>query len=136
MCSNVIVTAVRFLNCVVFLVLILLTYVRSPQLCNESCVHKVSHALSCNVAMILAYIRSPWSYINLVSSTKCHVISVVMQEFYIFQGTHKSLKDNQKAKATVGAIIDGMGSLGAAFGPLVTGWVSDFFVCLLNMWLV
>ena len=28
------------------------------------------------------------------------------------QGTHESLKGNTKAKATVGAIIDGMGSLG------------------------
>ena len=46
----------------------------------------------------------------------------------IFQGTHESLRGNLKAKATVGAIIDGMGSLGAAFGPLVTGFVSDYFV--------
>uniref|UniRef100_A0A1X7TVC1 Major facilitator superfamily (MFS) profile domain-containing protein n=1 Tax=Amphimedon queenslandica TaxID=400682 RepID=A0A1X7TVC1_AMPQE len=45
-------------------------------------------------------------------------------------GTHESLRENQKAKATVGAIIDGMGSLGAAFGPLVTGFVSDYFVWL------
>ena len=29
------------------------------------------------------------------------------------QGTHKSLQANQKAKATVGAIIDGFGSLGS-----------------------
>ncbi|XP_019857467.1 PREDICTED: glucose-6-phosphate exchanger SLC37A2-like [Amphimedon queenslandica] len=42
-------------------------------------------------------------------------------------GTHKSLKDNQKAKATVTAIIDGTGSLGAALGPLVTGFISDQF---------
>ena len=28
------------------------------------------------------------------------------------QGTHKSLKGNQKAKATVSAIIDGTGSIG------------------------
>ena len=44
------------------------------------------------------------------------------------QGTHKSLRENQRAKATVGAIIDGMGSLGAACGPLITGWISDDFV--------
>ena len=43
-------------------------------------------------------------------------------------GTNKSLKDNQRAKATVGAIIDGMGSLGAAVGPLLSSWVSDDFV--------
>lgn len=42
-------------------------------------------------------------------------------------GTHKSLRENQRAKATVGAIIDGMGSLGAACGPLITGWISDDF---------
>ena len=38
------------------------------------------------------------------------------------------MRDNQKAKATVTAIIDGTGSLGAALGPLVTGFVSDNFV--------
>ena len=38
------------------------------------------------------------------------------------------MRENQKAKATVGAIIDGMGSLGAAFGPLISGFVSDYFV--------
>ena len=50
---------------------------------------------------------------------------------------------NQKAKATVSAIIDGTGSIGmykqvniasyilhvgAALGPLLTGWISDDFV--------
>jgi OPA family glycerol-3-phosphate transporter-like MFS transporter 1/2 len=38
-------------------------------------------------------------------------------------GTHESLKDNHKAKATVTAIIDGTGSIGAALGPLITGWI-------------
>ena len=38
------------------------------------------------------------------------------------------MRDNQKAKATITAIIDGTGSLGAALGPLVTGFVSDKFV--------
>ena len=37
---------------------------------------------------------------------------VVFCLHYDLQGTHISLKDNTKAKATVGAIIDGMGSLG------------------------
>ena len=35
---------------------------------------------------------------------------------------------DQRAKATVGAIIDSMGSLGAAVGPLLSGWLSDEFV--------
>ncbi|XP_019852978.1 PREDICTED: glucose-6-phosphate exchanger SLC37A2-like [Amphimedon queenslandica] len=39
-------------------------------------------------------------------------------------GTHKDLKGNQKAKATVSAIIDGTGSVGAAIGPLLTGFIS------------
>ena len=42
------------------------------------------------------------------------------------QGTHKSLKRNDNAKATVAAIIDGTGSLGAAFGPLIAGAVSEY----------
>nr|XP_045587949.1 glucose-6-phosphate exchanger SLC37A2-like isoform X2 [Procambarus clarkii] len=40
-------------------------------------------------------------------------------------GTHESLKGNSKALATVTAIIDGTGSIGAAVGPLIAGPVSD-----------
>ena len=40
-------------------------------------------------------------------------------------GTHKSLKGNSKALATVTAIIDGTGSVGAAVGPLLTGYISS-----------
>ena len=32
---------------------------------------------------------------------------------------------NAKALATVSAIIDGMGSIGAALGPMMTGFISD-----------
>lgn len=39
-------------------------------------------------------------------------------------GTHSSLKGNARALATVTAIIDGTGSLGAAVGPLLTGFLS------------
>ena len=49
---------------------------------------------------------------------KCCELHVVLQGFklVLLQGTHKSLKDNQKAKATVAAIIDGTGSLGEIYG--------------------
>ncbi len=46
----------------------------------------------------------------------------------LVQGTHESLKNNQNAKATVTAIIDGTGSLGAAFGPLLVGWITSDYV--------
>eukprot|EP00117_Sycon_ciliatum_P044241 scpid39024/ scgid31948/ Sugar phosphate exchanger 2; Solute carrier family 37 member 2; cAMP-inducible protein 2 len=36
-------------------------------------------------------------------------------------GTHEVLSESQKAKATVAAIIDGTGSIGAAIGPFVVG---------------
>ncbi|XP_062217484.1 putative glycerol-3-phosphate transporter 4 isoform X2 [Phragmites australis] len=39
-------------------------------------------------------------------------------------GTHKSLKGDSRALATVTAIIDGAGSLGAALGPFITGFIS------------
>lgn len=39
-------------------------------------------------------------------------------------GTHSSLKGNSRALATVTAIIDGTGSVGAAIGPLMTGYIS------------
>lgn len=40
-------------------------------------------------------------------------------------GTHSSLNGNSRALATVTAIIDGTGSLGAALGPLLTGYISS-----------
>jgi OPA family glycerol-3-phosphate transporter-like MFS transporter 1/2 len=40
-------------------------------------------------------------------------------------GTHESLKGNARALATVTAIIDGTGSIGAAVGPMLTGWISS-----------
>ncbi|KAJ6649051.1 Glucose-6-phosphate exchanger SLC37A2 [Pseudolycoriella hygida] len=40
-------------------------------------------------------------------------------------GTHSSLEGNSKALATVTAIIDGTGSIGAATGPLMAGLVSN-----------
>lgn len=39
-------------------------------------------------------------------------------------GQHSSLEGNSKALATVTAIIDGTGSIGAAVGPLLTGLIS------------
>nr|AFK38904.1 unknown [Lotus japonicus] len=39
-------------------------------------------------------------------------------------GTHSSLKGNSRALATVTAIIDGTGSVGATLGPLLTGFIS------------
>lgn len=36
-------------------------------------------------------------------------------------GSHQSLQGNQRALSTVTAIIDGMGSVGAALGPTITG---------------
>ncbi|EEC73708.1 hypothetical protein OsI_08306 [Oryza sativa Indica Group] len=39
-------------------------------------------------------------------------------------GTHKSLKGDSRALATVTSIIDGTGSLGAALGPFITGFIS------------
>ncbi|CAN6476755.1 unnamed protein product [Victoria cruziana] len=40
-------------------------------------------------------------------------------------GTHSSLSGNSRALATVTAIIDGTGSIGAAFGPMLTGYISS-----------
>lgn len=40
-------------------------------------------------------------------------------------GTHSSLEGNSRALATVTAIIDGTGSVGAAIGPLITGYISS-----------
>ncbi|KAI5726816.1 hypothetical protein M8J76_008993 [Diaphorina citri] len=41
-------------------------------------------------------------------------------------GTHECLEGNSKALATVTSIIDGTGSIGAAVGPLLAGFVSSY----------
>ncbi|XP_067166294.1 glucose-6-phosphate exchanger SLC37A2 isoform X2 [Apteryx mantelli] len=51
-------------------------------------------------------------------------------------GTHECLKGNARALATVTAIIDGTGSIGAALGPLLaglispTGWTNVFYMLI------
>ncbi|KAK8603561.1 hypothetical protein V6N13_096039 [Hibiscus sabdariffa] len=40
-------------------------------------------------------------------------------------GTHNSLRGDSRALATLTAIIDGTGSVAAAFGPLITGFLSS-----------
>lgn len=53
-------------------------------------------------------------------------------------GTHSSLEGNAKALATVAAIIDGTGSIGAAVGPLlagflnVYGWEAVFYMLMVS----
>ena len=39
-------------------------------------------------------------------------------------GTHSSLEGDSRALATVTAIIDGTGAVGAALGPLLIGYIS------------
>ncbi|XP_062499351.1 glucose-6-phosphate exchanger SLC37A2-like isoform X2 [Corticium candelabrum] len=56
----------------------------------------------------------------MVNGPYCLITTAVSADL----ATHKDLKDNQEAKATVAAIIDGTGSIGAALGPLMTGWIS------------
>ncbi|KAI3714933.1 hypothetical protein L6452_21895 [Arctium lappa] len=54
-------------------------------------------------------------------------------------GTQSSIKGNSRALATVSAIIDGTGSVGAALGPLLAGyistrgWNSVFFMLILSL---
>ncbi|XP_058170226.1 glucose-6-phosphate exchanger SLC37A2 isoform X3 [Anopheles ziemanni] len=51
-------------------------------------------------------------------------------------GQHSSLNGNSKALATVTAIIDGTGSIGAAIGPLlagmVSGWNNVFYMLVIS----
>ncbi|XP_054556230.1 glucose-6-phosphate exchanger SLC37A1 isoform X2 [Talpa occidentalis] len=69
--------------------------------------------LEATIAMLLlsgALVSGPYALITTAVSTDL--------------GTHKSLKGNSRALATVTAIIDGTGSVGAALGPLLAGLIS------------
>ncbi|CAN1259175.1 Putative glycerol-3-phosphate transporter 4 [Linum perenne] len=51
-------------------------------------------------------------------------LNIVLMMVSADLGTHSSLRGDSRALATVTAIIDGTGSIGAAFGPLLTGFLS------------
>ncbi|XWS60095.1 hypothetical protein CRYUN_Cryun07bG0005000 [Craigia yunnanensis] len=70
-------------------------------------------SLAMNIALMFIcgmFVNAPYALITTAVSTDL--------------GTHGSLKGNSKALATVTAIIDGTGSVGAAIGPLLTGYIS------------
>lgn len=58
-----------------------------------------------------ALVNGPYSLITTAVSTQL--------------GTHPSIEGSSKALATVTAIIDGTGSIGAAVGPLLAGLISS-----------
>ncbi|XP_065871356.1 putative glycerol-3-phosphate transporter 1 isoform X1 [Euphorbia lathyris] len=70
-------------------------------------------SLTANIALMLItgmFVNGPYALITTAVSADL--------------GTHSSLKGNSRALATVAAIIDGTGSVGAAIGPLLTGYIS------------
>ncbi|KAF2311715.1 hypothetical protein GH714_026339 [Hevea brasiliensis] len=72
-------------------------------------------SLAVNIALMLItgmFVNGPYALITTAVSADL--------------GTHSSLKENSRALATVTAIIDGTGSVGAAIGPLLTGYISAF----------
>ena len=74
---------------------------------------KAKISLTVNIALLLitgAFVNGPYSLITTAVSADL--------------GTHSDLKGNAKALSTVTAIIDGVGSIGAAFGPYLTGVIS------------
>jgi len=71
-------------------------------------------SLTSNICLLMAVglmVNGPYALITTAVSTEL--------------GTHKSLKGSARALATVTAIIDGTGSIGAAVGPLMAGAISD-----------
>ena len=73
-----------------------------------------SISLTTNIVMLLitgALVNGPYALITTAVSAEL--------------GTHPSLGDDSKALATVTAIIDGTGSIGAAVGPFLAGLVSS-----------
>ncbi|CAI8027707.1 Putative glycerol-3-phosphate transporter 3 [Geodia barretti] len=96
-----------------------------------------ARALSCVVSLILAvpslfllrFIGDAHIAVYIVLLILCGIFingpyAIITTAVSSDLGTHKSIKNNQNAKATVTAIIDGTGSIGAALGPLLVGWLS------------
>lgn len=71
----------------------------------------ISHTINILLMMIAGlFINGPYALITTAVSADL--------------GTHSSLRGDSRALATVTAIIDGTGSVGAALGPLLTGFLS------------
>lgn len=86
-------------------------YCSIPALFLYRCYGHVS--MSVNIVLVLVtgvFVNGPYALITTAVSADL--------------GTHGSLRGNTRALATVTAIIDGTGSVGAAFGPLLTGYIS------------
>ncbi|XP_068401898.1 glucose-6-phosphate exchanger SLC37A1 [Eschrichtius robustus] len=89
----------------------LMLLLAAPTLYMFSAISKMG--LEATIAMLLlsgALVSGPYALITTAVSADL--------------GTHKSLKGNSHALATVTAIIDGTGSVGAALGPLLAGLLS------------
>lgn len=72
-----------------------------------------SISMNVNIALMMVtglFVNGPYSLITTAVSADL--------------GTHSSLRGDSRALATVAAIIDGTGSVGAALGPLLTGFLS------------
>ncbi|KAF1862313.1 hypothetical protein Lal_00026840 [Lupinus albus] len=72
-----------------------------------------SVSMSANIALMMVtglFVNGPYALITTAVSADL--------------GTHRSLRGDSRALATVTAIIDGTGSVGAALGPLLTGFIS------------
>lgn len=78
-------------------------------------IYQMFGAVSLNMGIILLFLVG-----MLVNGPYALITTSVAAEL----GTHECLQGNSKALATVGSIIDGTGSIGAAIGPLVTSYVS------------
>lgn len=94
-------------------------------------------ALTCAIMLIFAMpmllIYQYWGSISIVFNLVTLVIvgilvngpyALITTSVSAELGQHSSLEGNSKALATVTAIIDGTGSIGAAVGPLIAGFIS------------
>ncbi|CAH8461657.1 unnamed protein product [Heterobilharzia americana] len=113
--------------------------------------------LACAAPLLLVYrfMTSANSFISLFVLTCCGAAvngpyALVTTAVSADLGTQTALQGRARALATITAIIDGMGSLGAALGPLLTGllvpfgWsvvfsmliVSDLLALLMSVWII
>eukprot|EP00850_Spirogloea_muscicola_P001918 SM000007S20878 [mRNA] locus=s7:701121:703294:+ [translate_table: standard] len=88
------------------------TYLAIPALWAYSAFGHVSMPLNVGLMMLAGVlVNGPYALITTAVSADL--------------GTHPSIKSSSRALATVTAIIDGTGSIGAALGPLLTGFLSE-----------
>ncbi|XP_071728646.1 putative glycerol-3-phosphate transporter 1 [Rutidosis leptorrhynchoides] len=96
---------------------------------------KNCYLIGCTLNYFINFAAIDGGYLSGILSNRPYALTTTAVSVDL--GTHRSLRGNSCALATVTSIIDGSRSIGAAIGPLLTGYIStQSWSALLTMLMV